>query len=55
MSEQERTEKVGDLKMELIKDRLNSGKGGKLKAKELKKTIARLHTFNRLNKKPVEK
>jgi len=55
MSEQEIKDKVGDLKMELIKDKLNTGKGGKMRTKEIKRTIARLHTFNRLNKQSVEK
>ena len=53
MSEKERNEKIKDLKMELMKDKVNLGKGGKIKINEIKKTIARLHTFNRLNK-PVE-
>ena len=54
MSEKERNEKVKDLKMELIKEKATAGKGTKLKTKEIKRTIARLLTFNRLNKEPVE-
>ncbi len=54
MNEKERNEKIKDLKMEQIRNRIESGKGGKMKSKEIKRTIARLHTFNRLNKKPVE-
>ena len=54
MSEKERNGKIKDLKMELIKDKTNSGKGGKLKSKEIKRTIARLHTFNRLQREAVE-
>ena len=50
MSEKERNSKLADLKMELIKDRANLGKGGKIKINEIKKTIARLLTFNRLNR-----
>ena len=42
-------EKIKELKMLLIKDRVNLNKGGKIKVKEIKRTIARLHTFNRLN------
>ena len=53
MSEKEINEKIKDLKMELLKDKINLSKGGKMKIREIKKTIARLHTFNRLNK-PVE-
>lgn len=55
MSEKEINEKIKDLKFELIKNQVNSGKGKKLKTNEIKKTIARLLTFNRLNIKPVEK
>ena len=55
MSEKEINEKIKDLKFELIKNQINSGKGKKLKTNEIKKTIARLLTFNRLNIKPVEK
>ena len=51
MSEKERNEKIKDLKIELIKDKASAGKGGKIKTKEIKKTIARLLTFNRINKK----
>jgi ribosomal protein L29 len=54
MSEKERNEKIKDLKMELIKSHISSGKGGKLKTREMKKTIARLMTFNRLKKEPIE-
>lgn len=54
MSEKERNSKIADLKMELIKDKANSGKGGKLKTKEIKRTIARLHTFNNQNTEAVE-
>lgn len=54
MSEKERNEKIKELKLELIKAHAPS-KGGKLKTKEIKKTIARLLTFNRINKKSIEK
>ena len=49
MSKKEIEEKVKDLRIELIKNKIASGKGGKLKIKEIKRTIARLHTINRLN------
>lgn len=55
MSEKEIDEKIKDLKFELIKNQIGSGKGMKLKTNEIKKTIARLLTFNRLNTKSVEK
>lgn len=53
MSNKEREEKIKDLRMELLKERVNVAKGGKIKIREMKKTIAKLLTFNRLNK-PVE-
>jgi ribosomal protein L29 len=55
MSEKEIDGKIKDLKFELIKNQINSGKGRKLKTNEIKKTIARLLTFKRLNIKSVEK
>jgi|TARA_Y100000310_G_scaffold122529_1_gene121228 ribosomal protein L29 len=54
MSEKEINEKINDLKLELIKNQINSGKGGKLKTNEIKRTVARLLTFNRLKKESVE-
>ena len=55
MSEKERNERIKDLKMELIKSGVASNKGGKLRTKEIRRCIARLITFNRLNKESVEK
>ena len=54
MSEKERNSKIQDLKMELMKDKANAGKGGKMKTKEIKRTIARLLTFNNQNNDAVE-
>ena len=50
MNSKEIEEKIKDLKSELIKEQANKAKGGKLKIREIKRTIARLHTFNRLKK-----
>ena len=55
MSEKEINEKLGELKLELIKSKITSSKSGKTKIKEIKKTIARLLTFNRQNKKSIKK
>jgi len=55
MSEKEINEKIKDLKFELIKNQINSGKSRKLQTKEIKKTIARLLTFKRLNIMSIEK
>lgn len=55
MSDKEINSKLKDLKLELIKEKVNAAKGGKLKIREMKRTIARLLTFSRLNKVPAEK
>ena len=54
MSEKEINDKIKDLKLELVKNQITSGKGGKLKTNEIKRTIARLLTFNNQNRKAVE-
>ena len=55
MSKKEIDDKIKDLKLELIKNKVNTGKGGKLKTREIKRTIARLLAFNRLNDKSIVK
>jgi ribosomal protein L29 len=55
MSVKEIEEKIKELRMELIKNKVASGKGGKIKIKEIKRTIARLLTFNRQNEKSIKK
>lgn len=55
MNEKEIEEKVKELRMELIKNQVASNKGGKIKIREIKRTIARLLTINRLNKKSADK
>lgn len=55
MSEKEIEEKINELKMELIREKVSASKGGKLKTKEIKRTIARLLTFNRLKQKSLKK
>ncbi len=47
--------KIKELKMELIKSRVAMNKGGKIRIREIKRTIARLLTINRLNNKSVKK
>ncbi|MFA5857145.1 MAG: 50S ribosomal protein L29 [Candidatus Pacearchaeota archaeon] len=51
LNEKDREEKIKELRMALIKDRVASSKGGKIKIKEIKRTIARLLTINRQNRK----
>jgi len=52
LSERERQEKLKELGMELIKNKASSQ--SKTNVREIKRAIARLLTFNRLNKKSVE-
>ena len=47
MSKEERTKKLGELKMELIKSKVAGSKTGNSKTKEIKKIIARLITLNK--------
>lgn len=55
MSGKEIEEKIKELKMESVKEKVSAAKGGKLKSREIRRTIARLLTFNRLNSKSVAK
>jgi len=50
MNEKDILEKIKELEMELVKNKITATKGGKLKIREIKKTIARLYTINRINK-----
>ena len=50
MSKEEIKNKIKELKIELIKESVNLAKGGKIKIKEIKRTIARLITINSINK-----
>jgi ribosomal protein L29 len=47
MSKGEIEDKIRELKMELIKNQAEVGKGGKIRIKEFKRTIARLHTLHK--------
>lgn len=54
MTKQEREKKLQDLKLELIKAKVNSVKSGGSKVKNIKKIIARIYTINASeNKKGV--
>ena len=47
MSKEDRDKKLKELKLELVKSRINTSKGGSSKIKEIKKLIARILTFNK--------
>jgi ribosomal protein L29 len=42
MNKEEKLEKIKELELELIKARANAVKGGKIKIREIKRTIAKL-------------
>jgi len=45
MSNQEKEEKLKELRFELIKANVTANKSGKIKIKEIRRTIAKLLTF----------
>jgi len=53
LSDEERQEKIKQLKMEIIKNK--GSVKSKTNIKEVRKAIARILTFNRLNQKTVGK
>ncbi len=46
MGNEEREKKLQDLKIELLKSKTNAAKTGNTNTKEIKKTIAKILTFN---------
>ena len=46
MSKEDREKKLRELKLELIKSRTKSSKTGNTNTKQIKKTIAKMLTFN---------
>ena len=42
LDEKEKKDKLKDLELELVKGQVDASRGGKVKIKEIKKTIARL-------------
>lgn len=47
MPDKEKQEKIKELRLELIKKNVTANKSSKIKAKEIKKAIARLLTLNK--------
>jgi ribosomal protein L29 len=47
MSKEERNQKLEELKMELIKARVNASKTGNSKVREIKRLVARIITLNK--------
>ncbi len=54
LSETDRTKKMKELKMELVKSKVSATKTGSAKTKQIKKIIARMLTFNNLENKSKE-
>lgn len=56
MEHSEKMKKIEELKMEMIKAKVESSKAGSSKAKEIRKTIARILTLSKeKNSKQAEK
>jgi ribosomal protein L29 len=55
MTEKERNDKLKDLRTELIKTKVGNKKNIKSSPGEIRRTIARLMTANKLNEKTKEK
>jgi ribosomal protein L29 len=47
MSKEEREKKIKELKLELVKSKVNATKTGSSKTKDIKKIIARILTLNK--------
>jgi ribosomal protein L29 len=54
MNKEDRAKKMEELKFELVKARANASKSGTSKAKEIKKIIARILTFNNQENKTLK-
>jgi|SRR3989338_9709807 len=55
LGKQEMNDKLSELKIELIKAKINAKKGSKSRVREIKKAIARILTHKTHNKKTMEK
>lgn len=46
LSKTDQEKKLKELKLELVKAKANAAKSGSSKAKQIRKIVARIHTFN---------
>lgn len=53
LTEKERKNKIDELKLELLKSRTNLQKTKGARIKQIKKIIARIHTFNKSHKEEL--
>ena len=51
LSKLDREQKMKDLRLELVKAKANAAKSGSGNIRQIKKIIARMHTFNNSNQK----
>lgn len=54
MNKSDREKRLKELGLELIKAKANAAKTGSSKIKEIKKTIARIHTLNNSHKEVLD-
>jgi len=54
MGDQEMAKKIKDLKLELIKSRVNTSKTGSSKVKQTKRTMAKIFTLNKSYKEKLK-
>ena len=55
MNKEQRERKLEELKLELIKSKINPSKSGSSKIKQIKKLISRIHTLNASKKEVLKK
>ncbi|RLG12349.1 50S ribosomal protein L29 [Candidatus Pacearchaeota archaeon] len=55
MEKKEREKRIQELRLELLKSKIDAQKNGGSRVKEIKKTIARLITFNKSQKEKLKK
>ncbi len=51
LSKEDKEKKLNELKLELVKAKISASKAGTSKVKEIKRTIARILTFNKSKEK----
>jgi len=55
MNKEDRGKRLKELKLELVKAKVAASKAGNSKVKEIRKIIARIHTFNNSDKEELKK
>jgi len=55
MTKEERNKRLKELQLELVKSKINATKTGNSKAKQIRKIIARIRTFNKSKQEELNK